>query len=137
MGAENDILNVARAELGYVEARTNRTKYGRWFGRDGGPWCDMFVSWCANEASVLDVVGKYAYTPTHARFFKRRGQWHNGSAGIGPGDIIFFQFARANRINHVGIVERASGGRVHTIEGNTSSSSQRNGGGSISILSSS
>src|SRR3712207_8950822 len=38
-----------------------RSKYGAWYGLDGNSWCAMFVSWCANEAGILNrTVPKYA-----------------------------------------------------------------------------
>ena len=41
----NEVLKLAAGELGYTEspANSNRTKYGKWFGFDGQPWCMMFV----------------------------------------------------------------------------------------------
>ena len=58
-----DVLDVARAELGNMESPdgSNRTKYGKWMGLDGQPWCMSFVQWCFDQAGVtlkdLDAVG--------------------------------------------------------------------------------
>ena len=54
MARVSDVLNIARGELGYTESPqgSNRTKYGRWFGRDGNPWCMMFVQWDFAQAGV-------------------------------------------------------------------------------------
>ena len=42
-----DVLDVARGELGNTEhpAGSNRTRYGKWMGLDGQPWCLRFVLW--------------------------------------------------------------------------------------------
>jgi surface antigen len=123
-------LDVARRELGTIERPTNRTKYGEWCGYDGQAWCDQFVSWVADRAGCGDVVGKFAYTPSHAAFFRGRGQLNMTPA---PGALVFFQWPGVGRICHVGIVEAVrSDGRIVTIEGNAQpgeGGDQSNGGG--------
>lgn len=82
------IIQVALAQVGYLEKRSNQelevktanagnqnfTKYGEWYGLNGQPWCDMFVSWCAEQAGEGAAVGKFAYVPAHVAFFQKRGQ---------------------------------------------------------------
>lgn len=122
------ILSVAQSQIGVKEspAGSNRVKFSSWYGLVG-PWCDMFVSWCANMAGVGNVVGKYAYCPSHVNYFKSKGWWHDAEYKPQPGDIIFF--ASRGVACHVGIVERRNGSySVTTIEGNTSVSSNDNGG---------
>lgn len=119
-------LDVARADLGYSErpAGSNRTKFGQWFGLDGQPWCDMAQSYWADRAGNGSIVGRFAYTPSHAAWFQARGQWHTTPA---VGDLVFFNFG-AGRIHHVGIVEAVRADGIVTIEGNTSAGSNANGG---------
>ena len=135
------IIQVALAQVGYLEKRSNQeleaktanagnqnfTKYGEWYGLNGQPWCDMFVSWCAEQAGEGAAVGKFAYVPAHVAFFQKRGQWHPKS-GYTPssGDIIVFR-----NESHIGFVEKVNDIYVFTIEGNTSDSSalEANGGG--------
>jgi len=136
-----DVVTVARSQIGYLEKATNYnldnftanagsnnyTKYGLWAGCNGQPWCDAFVSWCAQQAGESAAVGKYVYCPSHVAFFKARGQWFaRGAKTPQAGDIIFFGDA-----DHVGIVESCNGSTVTTIEGNTSGASGliANGGG--------
>ena len=110
------LIKIAENELGYKEGRHNASKYGKWFGLPNSAWCDMFVSWCADQAGLSKVVGKYAWTPSHAAWFRKRKQW-----GSKPrrGAIVFFSLNGADRINHVGIVvEVLKDGRIRTIEGN-------------------
>lgn len=119
MASAQDLLRVARSQLGYREGANNNNKFGRWYGMNHAPWCDMFVSWCANECGALKIVGKFAYTPYHADWFHKHGRW-----GSKPrvGAIIFFDWGGSHKISaidHVGIVEAVRKGSVVTIEGNT------------------
>lgn len=128
MATSKQVLDIARSQIGYVEQPTNRTKYGKAYGMDGSPWCDMFVWWCGHQAGAERIIGKFAYTPSHADWFKKQGRWgHKPYVGA----IVFFNFG-LGRISHVGIVEAVrSDGRIVVIEGNTSrdaSGNQRNGG---------
>ena len=54
MASAEAFVAAAAGELGNTEspAGSNRTKYGKWFGLDGYPWCMMFVQWCAGQAGV-------------------------------------------------------------------------------------
>ena len=63
MTTAEQILQVARGELGYTEspAGSNRTKYGAWFGLNGQPWCMMFVQWVFSSegaAALLPEIGR-------------------------------------------------------------------------------
>lgn len=127
MATAKQLIGVAASQLGYKEtpSGSNLTKYGKWYGMDGEPWCDMFVSWVANEVGMLDDIGKFAYCPYHVDYFKKRGRWVK-PGGAKPGDICFF--TGGGVASHVGIVEWVDGDVIHTIEGNTSVTSNDNGG---------
>lgn len=130
-----DIVAVAETQKGYHEGANDDTKYNRWngvingypLGGYGYPWCQCFVSWCANQAGIpTDIIPKTAGTYTGSDFFKNRGIWQN-SAGYGGtyvphrGDIIYFSDSHnVNAPSHVGIVTGCSNGYVYTIEGNCS-----------------
>jgi surface antigen len=121
------VLNVARAELGYQEGYNDWTKYGSWYGMNNAAWCDIFVSWVGNRAhGNTGLLGKYAYTPAHADWFKSKGRW---STSPKVGSIVFFQWAGWSRICHVGIVEAVNSGSIVTIEGNTNLAGDRLGAG--------
>jgi hypothetical protein len=130
MTTHSDILKVAAAEIGTAEkpAGSNKTKYGKWYGMDGVAWCAIFISWVTHAAGAKGLIPKFAYTPSGAEWFRRRKLWHETPE---PGDVAFFDFPGdgVDRISHVGFVEsvRASGDIV-TIEGNTSTTDNRNGG---------
>jgi peptidoglycan hydrolase-like protein with peptidoglycan-binding domain len=121
----DEVLDVARHELGTEEvpANSNLVKYSRWYPMPGSPWCAMFVSW------VLDQVGvegfKQASCPAGADLFRTAGRWTENPK---PGDVVYFDFPDSEaRIQHVGFVESV-GEVITTIEGNTSITSNDNGG---------
>lgn len=131
MATAQDMVKKAASQIGYKESPrgSNKTKYGRWYGTgwDGNPWCAMFVSWCAAQIGESKAVGKFAYCPYWVTWFKERGQWLDRSEKPRPGDIIFF--SNGSRACHVGVVEERLGtDYVMTIEGNTSTSNNDNGG---------
>lgn len=129
MATARDFLCIAASQIGVKEnpANSNRVKYAQWYGMDGQPWCDMFVSWCAHQAGVQNAVGKFAYCPYHADFFKKIGRWIDRKDRPQPGDIVFF--ANKGIACHVGIVETRNGAAsITTIEGNTSVGNDANGG---------
>ena len=122
----NEVLKIAAAELGTTESpkNSNKTKYGKWFGFDGQPWCMMFVQWCFAEAGQA-LPYKTASCSELLRWYERS---RPGSVfyTAKPGDIVIYNFG------HTGIVESVSGTAVTAIEGNTSADgkgSQDNGGG--------
>lgn len=147
-----DIIAVAGAEVGYLEKKTkasldnktanagynNYVKYWRdiYPSFQGQPWCDAFVDWV-----FIAVAGKERademlcggadsyYTPTSAKCFKSKGRLDQYPQA---GDQVFFsRNGTIDGIYHTGIVEKWDGTYVHTIEGNTSSTSGvvPNGGG--------
>lgn len=148
MSVVDRLIEIAKAEVGYLEKRSNDildsktgnagsnnyTKYARdiYPSLQGQAWCDMFVDWCfvqafgSVKAKQLLCGGFSAYTPTSAQYFKNKGQYHKSDPK--PGDQIFFR--NSSRICHTGIVIKVSGGKVYTIEGNTSSGAEvvANGG---------
>lgn len=125
-----ELLSTARAELGYQEspANSNKTKYGEWFGLNGQPWCMMFVQWCFHR------VGGYEMLPAHTascgalmRAAQATGSWVTGD--YQPGDVVILNFHGAKKqTDHCGIVWELADGGVMTIEGNTGTTSEANGG---------
>ena len=128
--AFEDVLAIAQAQIGYTEspAGSNRTKYGKWFGLDGQPWCVMFIMW------LFYAAGAYEMPPAHTascsalmRAAKAEGSWVVGD--YRPGDVVIFDFPRtAYETDHCGLVWQVLEGGVLTIEGNTGVDSDSNGG---------
>lgn len=128
-----EMARIARTQVGTVEspAGSNKVKYSDWYGMRG-PWCAMFVSWCADRAGIKF---RYAYCPyieADAKAGRNRLRLV-GRQAVRKGDIALFHFG-GGEAKHVGIVESIDigAGTVTCIEGNTSKSSggsQDNGGG--------
>ena len=125
-GTAARMIEVAMAEVGYVETPDNITKYGKAMNADGKPWCGSFINWCAKQARV--EIPSVVATIVGAKAFKAKGQWF-----VTPkvGDLAFFDFIDDNKtvIQHIGLVVKAGEHTILTIEGNTSGTgSQANGG---------
>ena len=123
------VLTVAREELGNTEnpAGSNRTKYGKWFGLDGNPWCMMFVMWCFSQAGALGLLPKRtASCGDLMRSAKAAGCWV--TEDYRPGDVVIYDFPGGAATDHTGIIESVTASGVVAIEGNTSQAgSQSNG----------
>ena len=144
------VIAVAIAEIGYKEKASNSnlddktanagsanyTKYARdfdqkfpnWYNgkKNGFAWCDMFVDWCFLTAFGYENALRLTCQPEKSagagckyslRYYKNKGQFH--TSGPKPGDQIFFGTS-LDDVSHTGLVEKADGSKVYTIEGNTS-----------------
>jgi hypothetical protein len=125
-GTAAQAIEIAKAEIGYVEVPDNKTKFGAFMKADGLPWCGSFCNWVLSQAGVKvhSVVG----TAVGAHKFKEISRWHDTPL---PGDLAFMDFPHdgVDRISHVGIVVEVKAKTIITIEGNTSGTGdQRNGG---------
>ncbi len=133
----NNVIARASAEIGGFYP--GNSLFGNWYAEEHGAvyknaqFCAMGLSWVFYKEGALDIFPKHAYTPSGVNWFKAKKRWHSGSINeIKRGDILYFNFPGApDRVSHVGIAERdGSGGRVQTIEFNTSGTvggNQRNG----------
>jgi CHAP domain len=116
-------------DKGYKEGRSNDTIFGKWYGLNYNPWCDMWISYCADKSGNASVVGKFAYCPAHVNWFRARNQW---SEYPKVGAIVFYDWDGDGLADHVGIVESFTDTTITTYEGNTSAGnagSQSNGDG--------
>lgn len=149
MTAEERCLEIARQEIGYQEkkdagqldgktanaGKNNYTKYARDLDRlgvynypkNGYAWCDVFVDWVYVTAFGASLAWQMTGQPMKgcgagcsfsAQYYKSIGRWYTSPK---PADQIFFKDSGGSPY-HTGIVERVSGNRVYTIEGNTTSS---------------
>lgn len=130
------VINKAKSFVGVKESPANSNNvifnthyYGKAVSGSAYPWCAVFL-WdvfrLCNASDLFCGGAKCAYTPTIANYYKQIGRWHTGSGK--PGDLVLYQFAGSNRINHIGILVKDNGTTITTIEGNTSSSNDANGG---------
>ena len=128
MGASTGRRALAEA-LRHVGVRevppgSNRTMFGRWFGTDGVPWCAIFASYCFDVgAGVVLCRGWHgagvstrgvSYVPTLAAWLRATGRVVDDPQ---PGDIVVFDWD-GGVPDHAGLVVRAAGSRVETVEGN-------------------
>ena len=127
MATANEILAVARKELGVKEspAGSNRTKYGAWYGLDGQPWCMMFVQWVFDQAGV-ELPVKTASCGTFMRAAQASGRWV--TSNYQPGDVVIYDFPGGGATDHCGLLVTPLTTGVRTIEGNTGTSNDANGG---------
>jgi len=117
---------------------SNRTPFGVWFGKDGVPWCNIFVSYCFQVGAGYTICDGFsgpgilpgkgcAYVPTTEHWLSATGLWV-GRTDPQPGDIAIFNWD-GGQPDHIGIVQHNQvNGLFTTIEGNTSLNSNSNGG---------
>lgn len=134
MATAQDILKIAQAEIGTKEspANSNNVKYNTWYygksvSGSSYPWCAAFVSWVFSKADP-SLIKKSASCMDIGNWFKSNNQWKTSNPQAG--DVVFFKYSTNSRwTNHIGIVEQVKpDGTIITIEGNTSTSSNDNGG---------
>ena len=151
------VLEIAKAEIGYLEKRSNSmldsknanvgrnnyTKYARDLyklgvyngNKQGHAWCDQWCDWCFIQAFGVEqawkITGQQMGGCGAGCEFSARSYKNMDRWYHIPerGDQIFFR--RHGTICHTGLVERVENNMVYTIEGNTSSAHAvvPNGGG--------
>lgn len=141
------LIACAKAEVGYREKRSNSQlddktanagnkdwnkyardideKYPNFYNgkKNGFSWCDIFVDWCfistfgyekALKLLCAEEKSTGAGCKYSAEFYRRNGQFYNVPKA---GDQVFF--GDAGNEGHTGIVIKAEGDYITTIEGNT------------------
>ena len=134
----------------YVEYSYNLGDLGFGYGGSVYPWCASFVTWCLYQSHCTDQatfkelgryhVGDYKYIwkeiscSQWVRQLKGAGYYkysayEGGSYTPKSGDLVFFQNSKG--VAHIGICLYTAGGRIYTVEGNTSDAAglEANGGG--------
>lgn len=132
------VVNKALSQVGgYFPGNS---PYGVWYddayggGKnvyDAAQFCAMGLSWVFATEGASDIFPMHAYTPSGVAAWKAKGQWHDGTAGIQPGDVLYMDFPGApNRVSHVVLALSGWRSGVDTVEFNTSGTvagDQRNG----------
>ena len=129
----DSIIAVAMSQIGVAEeGNSNKVKYCQvYYGKDRRePWCCIFVWWVFNQAGAAKLFyngGKTASCNTLREFYKGQGRLSDNPQ---VGDIVFFNFnGNWSQPKHVGIIIAVNDDNtITTIEGNTSSTNQTNGG---------
>lgn len=110
----DDIIGVAKTQLGYREGANNATKYGTWYGLPNQPWCAMFISWCARQAGIpTSVLKNSAVAAPDAQYFNI--PYYDGASYTPQKGDLFF----TKSWSHVGLVYYVDGDYFYTIEGNS------------------
>ena len=113
------IVSVAMGQIG----NSGGQKFWSWYGFDSHvEWCACFVSWCADQSGLIESgkVPKFSLCSSGVTWFQGKNKWQSGGTTPSAGMIIFFDWDHDGTSDHVGIVEKYEGGRVYTIEGNSS-----------------
>lgn len=146
------VIEVAKAEVGYLEKKTNSqldsktanagsanyTKYARdidnikgYFNgaKNGYAWCAVFVNWCFikayGAAAAKSLLCQPATNSYAAGCMQAVNYFKNKNQFYKTpkvGDQIFF-YDSVGDAAHTGLVYKVDGSYVYTIEGNTSSAS--------------
>lgn len=134
MATANDVMRVAESFLGVKESPPNSNNvvfnsdyYGHAVSGASYPWCMAFLWDVFRIAGASDLCVKTAYCPTYEEWAKSRG-WAVSKSDGKYGDVATMDFGKG-RASHIGfIVSKQSDGTYQTIEGNTSTASDDNGG---------
>jgi peptidoglycan hydrolase-like protein with peptidoglycan-binding domain len=125
-------LNEAKNHIGKKESPSgsNRVQFSTWYGIIG-PWCAMFCTWCYDKGGSKAFIrgSRYAYVPYVVQDARRGVNGLSITHNPQPGDLVCFDWQGDGVPDHIGLFEKnLSGGRFQTIEGNTSTSNNSNGG---------
>lgn len=137
MATAKEIIDYAISQIGIKEtpSGSNKVKYNTWYynkevSGSAYPWCAVFCCYVFNKcnASKLFYGGKKsAYCPTIENYYKSIGRYYGKTNGK-AGDLCIMDFGKG-RASHIGIVEKKNAdGSYSVVEGNTSVSSNDNGG---------
>ena len=130
--AKQKLIDLAQSQVGYREGPNNYNKYAddpkviQLYGwcPQNQPWCDIFVDEGFNQCFGLTAASEMTYQPigqgsaacaNSMSFYRANGALYSSPE---HGDQIFFY--SGGNVGHTGIVEAVEGGKVITIEGNTS-----------------
>ncbi len=125
-----NLVNAARAEIGVKEspANSNKCKYTSAYGTVTA-WCVIFIWWLFRQlgASELFYDGKKCASCSQLMSWaKSKKQWV--TSGYKPGDLLIYDWNGDGKPEHIGVCTAVSGSKLTAIEGNTSLSSDSNGG---------
>lgn len=104
---------------------SNNVLYSRWYGLPSSPWCAMFISWVLAHARNTSGY-RFASTASSVAWARRAGRLKPKDYAQ-PGDVLVRLYSSTT--GHTGVATaRPGGGRLRTVEGNTSDGNDRDGG---------
>ena len=124
-----DILLVARSQLGYQESEKNYvlaedgeskagiTRYGQWYGNPYGDWANMFTSFCLRYAGLPDSFinsggGVMQRNWEEAKLYRSVGSYLPAA-----GDIVFLDKNKNGMVETTAVVVSCSDGVLTVVEG--------------------
>lgn len=130
------IMNTAYLQIGVSEnppfsnnVKYNTAYYGRCVQGTNYPWCCTFLWWLFRNAGMEHIFcdgEKTAYCPYVQSWAKKKGFLKQTGE---RGDFVLFNFSGGITASHIGIVSKRIDENTYlTIEGNTSTSNETNGG---------
>lgn len=127
MASGKDILAIACGELGYKEGKNKDNKYGKWYGLNNDAWCMIFCQWVYAKAGI-PLPYKIASCGALLRWYQKN-QPECIVDEPQKGCLVIFDLPNTKFVtDHVGLYEASSGKYITTIDGNTSSTNDANGG---------
>ena len=123
MATAQDVLNVARSQIGFHAGAQDENPYGIWYGIKNAPYCAMGVSWCFAQVGLSNLIAAqtpkgFSYNPAALPWFQRQGLVVNKYQGQ-PADLAFWDWNSDGVVDHVEIIENASPDGLTTIGFNT------------------
>lgn len=132
MATARDVLEIAYKEVGTKESPmgSNKQKYGKAYGWNGVQWCMQFIWWLFDQAGANELFYGGKKTASCTTYMKYHRKQLQEVTDLEPGDIILYDWGRNDGYAyHVGILYETDGEKLlGVIEGNTSKTSDDNGG---------
>jgi len=137
MSTISKLIQKAKGEIGVKESPSNSNNvkyntayYGRAVNGSAYPWCCAFIWWLFKECGASDLFyggKKTASCTTLANYYKSKGQF---SQTPKVGSLVFFDWGEGgSTAYHIGIViEVKSSSTIVTVEGNTGTANDSDGG---------
>lgn len=129
------VLTKAKSQVRDKSYGSNN-KYTKWYyGKStSAAWCGIFVKYVieklCEDKELLCGCTNFAYVPTVWNWAKSKGYLKSKTYTPQAGDLVIFDWTVDNELSrdHIGFVICDRGTYISTVEGNTSSVSQGNGG---------
>ena len=119
-------------------AGSNRTPFGAWFGLDGVPWCNIFVSYCFAVGARTTIAAGFhaagctprgcAYVPVDRGLAPRDRACGSAASARSPGDLAIYNWDGGAPTTSGSSSAPAAAASFTAIEGNTAVGDDSNGG---------
>lgn len=129
----------AKKVINYAKKFVRSARYGspnlftKWFygNNTTAPWCAIFVYYCLAHTGGKELMSgckNKAYCPSIWNWAKAKGYTISKGSKAKYGDLVLFDWQKDGVCDHIGFILEDNGNTVDTLEGNTSSTSNGNGG---------